>query len=111
MIALVRSVSLQGCPIWRFNFSASLFLVTNVTIFSKNLIFHSSELVVPGDIPNGFVDHSLACQTQQWGPFALDLHQQPPVDPRKKLFRVGLARVKNRVFCHIFDISLSWKIS
>ena len=31
----------------------SLFLVTNVTIFSKNLIFHSSELVAPGDILNG----------------------------------------------------------
>ena len=34
-------------------FSASLFLVTNVTIFSKNLIFHISELVAPGDVPNG----------------------------------------------------------
>ena len=35
----VRSFSLQGCPIWRSNFSASLFLVRTVTIFSKNLIF------------------------------------------------------------------------
>ena len=50
---LLGSVSLQGCPIWRSNFSASLFLVTNVTIFSKNLIFHISELVVPGEVPNG----------------------------------------------------------
>ena len=53
VIALVRSVSLQDCPIWRSKFSASLFLVTNVPIFRKILIFHFSELVAPGDIPNG----------------------------------------------------------
>ena len=32
------------------NFSAWLFLVTNVTIFSKSLIFHISELVAPGEV-------------------------------------------------------------
>ena len=52
VVALVRSVSLHGCPIWRYNFYASIFLVTNVTIFSKNLIFHISELVAPGEVPN-----------------------------------------------------------
>ena len=35
------------------NFSAWLFLATNVTIFSKNLIFHISELVAPGEVPDG----------------------------------------------------------
>ena len=53
LIALVTSVSLQGGPIWRSNFFPSLFLVTNVTILRKDLIFHSSELVAPGDVPNG----------------------------------------------------------
>ena len=86
LITLVRSVSLQGCSSWRSNFSASLFLVTNVTIFSKNVIFDSSKLVAPGEHSERMLDHFPACSTQLWDLFALHLHQRPPADPPKKPF-------------------------
>ena len=53
VVALVRSVSLQGPSVWRSQLFACAVLVTNVTIFSRNLFSHISAFSAPWDYPTG----------------------------------------------------------